>query len=40
MSVLKGAFSVTLGNRLLKSEKASLFVTATAMYEYGELDKK
>ncbi len=40
MAVSKGAFSVTLGKRILKAETAGLFVTAAAMYEYGELDIK
>lgn len=40
MAVSKGALSVTLGKRILKAETAGLFVTAAAMYEYDELDKK
>jgi len=40
MAVEIGARSVTLGKRILKAETAGLFVTAVAMYEYGELDKK
>ncbi len=40
MVVSEGAFSVTLGKRILKAETAGLFVTAAAMYEYGELGKK
>lgn len=39
-AVSKGTVSVTLGKRILKAETAGLFVTATAMYEYDELDKK
>ena len=40
IAVSKGVLSVTLGKRILKAETAGLFVTAAAMYEYGELDKK
>lgn len=40
IALSKGAFSVTLGKRILKAETAGLFVTAAAMYEYDELDKK
>ncbi|MDX1359665.1 MAG: RsmE family RNA methyltransferase [Clostridia bacterium] len=40
MAVARGIKSASLGKRILKSETAGLFATATAMYEYGELDKK
>ena len=36
----KGIKSVTQGKRILRTETASVFVIAAAMYEYGELDKK
>ena len=36
----KGIKSATLGKRILRAETAGVFVTAAAMYEYGELDKK
>ncbi len=39
-AVEKGIKSVTLGKRILKAETAGVFVTAAAMYEYGELGKK
>lgn len=39
-AVNMGAKRVTLGNRILKAETAGLFVTAIAMYEFDELDRK
>lgn len=40
LAVIKGAKKVTLGNRILKAETAGFFVTAIAMYEFNELERK
>lgn len=40
MAVSKEVKKVTLGNRILKAETAGLFVTAIAMYEFDELNRK